>query len=152
MMKELNVSMASKKNWHPSFLPSEIFTISLFSASNNFQTASKVPLPPTPLVYIMNALLIAMKFKKYQGITFRVAVGDFRPPACCMKTQLRMCKACFKRCATAVLSWLDYSSTGARHQHDLVSDVEFNSVEQNGCCRKQNTKMKKRFSKLSNVF
>ena len=38
-------------------------------------------------------------------------------------------KACFKRRATAVLSWLDCSSTEARHQHDLVSEVEFNSVE-----------------------
>ena len=38
-------------------------------------------------------------------------------------------KACFKRRATAVLSWFDCSSTAARHQHDLVSDVEFNSVE-----------------------
>ena len=38
-------------------------------------------------------------------------------------------KACFKSRATAVLSWLDCSSTAARHQHDLVSDVEFNSVE-----------------------
>ena len=28
-------------------------------------------------------------------------------------------KACFKRCAIAVLSWLDCSSTTARHQHDL---------------------------------
>ena len=38
-------------------------------------------------------------------------------------------KACFKRRATAVLSWLDFSSTTARQEHDLVSDVEFNSVE-----------------------
>ena len=38
-------------------------------------------------------------------------------------------KASFKRRATAVLSWFDCSSTAARHQHDLVSDVEFNSVE-----------------------
>ena len=38
-------------------------------------------------------------------------------------------KACFKRRATTVLSWFDCSSTAARHQHDLVSDVEFNSVE-----------------------
>ena len=44
-------------------------------------------------------------------------------------------QACFKRRATAVLSWLDCNSTAARHQHDLVSDVEFNSVEQNACCR-----------------
>ena len=36
-------------------------------------------------------------------------------------------KACFKRRATAVLSWVDCSSTAARHKHDLVSDVEFNS-------------------------
>ena len=61
-------------------------------------------------------------------------------------------KACFERRATALLSWLDCSSTAARHQHDLVSDVEFNSVELNGCCRKQNTKIKKRFSKLLKVF
>ena len=38
-------------------------------------------------------------------------------------------KACIKRRATAVLSWFDCSSTAARHYHDLVSDVEFNSVE-----------------------
>ena len=38
-------------------------------------------------------------------------------------------KACFKRRATALLSWLDCSSTAALHEHDLVSDVEFNSVE-----------------------
>ena len=38
-------------------------------------------------------------------------------------------KACFKRRATAVLSWLDCSSIAARHYHDLVSDVEFNSLE-----------------------
>ena len=31
MMKELNLSMASKKNWHRSFLPSESFTIPPFS-------------------------------------------------------------------------------------------------------------------------
>ena len=46
--------------------------------------------------------------------------------------QLSLCrrpKACSKRRATAVLSWFDCSSTAARHQHDLVSDVEFNSVE-----------------------
>ena len=35
-------------------------------------------------------------------------------------------KACFKRRATAVLSWLD---CGATRADDLVSDVEFNSVE-----------------------
>ena len=35
-------------------------------------------------------------------------------------------KACFKRRTTAVLSWLDCSATRA---DDLVSDVEFNSVE-----------------------
>ena len=35
-------------------------------------------------------------------------------------------KACFKRRATAVPSWLDCSSTAARHLHDLVSDIEFN--------------------------
>ena len=57
-------------------------------------------------------------------------------------------QACFKRRATAVLSWLDCNSTAARPQYDLVSDVEFNSVEQNGCCRKQNTIIKKRFRKL----
>ena len=69
--------------------------------------------------------------------------------------QLSLCrrpKACFKRCATAVLSWFDCSSTAARQQHDLVSDVEFNSVESNGCCLKQNTIIKKLFSKLLNVF
>ena len=38
--------------------------------------------------------------------------------------------------------------TVARLQHDLVSNVEFNSVEWNGCRRKQNTLPKKRFSKL----
>ena len=38
-------------------------------------------------------------------------------------------KACFKRRATAVLSWLDCSLTVARHKHDLVSDVEINLVE-----------------------
>ena len=38
-------------------------------------------------------------------------------------------KACFKRRPTAVLSWLDCSLTVARHKHDLVSDVEINSVE-----------------------
>ena len=38
-------------------------------------------------------------------------------------------KACLKRRATAVLSWLDCSLTVARHKHDLVSDVEINSVE-----------------------
>ena len=46
--------------------------------------------------------------------------------------QLSLCrrpKACFKRRATAVLSWFDCSSTAARQQHNLVSDVEFNSVE-----------------------
>ena len=49
--------------------------------------------------------------------------------------QLSLCgrpKACFKRRATAVLSRFDCTSTAARHQHDLVSDVEFNSVEYNG--------------------
>ena len=61
-------------------------------------------------------------------------------------------KACFKRRATAVLTWLDCSSTAAPHQRDLVSDVEFNSVAQNGCYRKQNAKIKKRFSKLLKVF
>ena len=40
-----------------------------------------------------------------------------------------ICKACFKRLATAVLSWLDCSSTAAQHKNKLVSDVEFNSVE-----------------------
>ena len=53
-----------------------------------------------------------------------------------------------KRRATAVLSWLDCSLTAAQHQQDLVSGVEFNSVEQNGCCRKPITKIKKQFSKL----
>ena len=38
-------------------------------------------------------------------------------------------KACLKRRATTVLSWLDCSLTVARHKHDLVSDVEINSVE-----------------------
>ena len=37
--------------------------------------------------------------------------------------------ACFKRRATAVLSWLDCSSTVAPLLHNLVSDVKFNSVE-----------------------
>ena len=37
--------------------------------------------------------------------------------------------ACFKRRAIAVLSWLDCSSTAEWHYHDLVSDVDFNSVE-----------------------
>ena len=60
--------------------------------------------------------------------------------------QLSLCrrpKACFKRRATAVLSWSDCSSTAARQQHDLVSDVEFNSVEWKGYCRKQNTHKKR---------
>ena len=77
-------------------------------------------------------------------MTVRHVVFNFRPWG--------YPKACFKRCATAVLTWLDCSSTAARHQHDLVSNVEFNSVEQNGCYRKQNAKIKKRFSKLLNVF
>ena len=43
---------------------------------------------------------------------------------------MRLSQACFKRRATAVLSWLDCSSTAAPgHYHDLVSDVEFNSFE-----------------------
>ena len=54
--------------------------------------------------------------------------------------------------SSPVLSCLDCGSTAARHQHDLVSDVEINSVEYNGGCQKQNTKTKKRFSKLLNVF
>ena len=33
-------------------------------------------------------------------------------------------KACFKRRATSVLSWLDWSSTAERHRDDMVSDVE----------------------------
>ena len=44
----------------------------------------------------------------------------------------KMCfsQACFKRRATAVLSWLDCSSTPAPgHNHDLVSDVKINSFE-----------------------
>ena len=45
------------------------------------------------------------------------------------KTKPCLVTLCFKRCATALLSWLDCSSTAATHQHDLVSDVEFNSVE-----------------------
>ena len=53
-------------------------------------------------------------------------------------------QACFKRRATAVLSWLDCSSTAAPgHYHDLVSDVEL---------RKQNSKIKEQFSKLLNVL
>ena len=69
--------------------------------------------------------------------------------------QLSLCgrpKACFKRRATAMLSRFDCTSTAARHQHDLVSDVEFNSVEYNGYCRKQNTQKTKQFSKLLNIF
>ena len=57
-------------------------------------------------------------------------------------------KACFKRHATAVLSWLDYSSTAAR-QSNLIHTM---TVKWNGCCQKQNTKIKKRFSKLLNIF
>ena len=36
----------------------------------------------------------------------------------------KITEVCFKRRGTAVLSWLDCSSTA-----ELVSDVEFNSVE-----------------------
>ena len=57
-------------------------------------------------------------------------------------------KACFKRHATAVLSWLDYSSTAA-WQSNLIHTM---TVKWNGCCQKQNTKIKKRFSKLLNIF
>ena len=60
-----------------------------------------------------------------------------------MTFAMKATKACFKRRATAVLSWLDCSSTAARHQHDLVSDAEFNSIEWTGCWRKHNTKIKK---------
>ena len=43
----------------------------------------------------------------------------------------KMCfsQACFKRRATAVLSWLDCSSTAAPgHYHDLVSDVNIKLI------------------------
>ena len=44
--------------------------------------------------------------------------------------------------------------TVAQLQHDLVSNVGFNSVEWSGCRRKQNTLIKKRFSNLLkfNIF
>ena len=90
-----------------------------------------------------------------------------RPPSFLVKNSFSLIKfpALFKRgliivgdiglfqtfcCCRATLAGL--YMTVARLQHDLVSNVEFNSVEWNGCRRKQNTLIKKRFSKLLNIF
>ena len=63
-------------------------------------------------------------------------------------------QACFKRRATAVLSWLDCCSTAAPNTSttwfQTSNLIHTMTVEWNGCCQKQNTKIKKRFSKLSN--
>ena len=118
------------------------FCIRLRALSNDFNTE---------LAWNNNILFNKLCWKKLYDFTphldkAAILLLKFTRP------KKRKGKACFKRRATAVLSWLDCSS-GLQHDisttHARVSDVEFNSVEQNDCCRKQNTKIKTRFSTAS---
>ena len=94
------------------------------------------------LLHFLSVLIFKHKSQTNRpSVIARLIEYDSRPSTCYLSRPHKVSQPCFKRRAlTAVLSWLDCSSTAARHWHDLVSDVEFNSVEQNGCCREQNKK------------